>query len=70
MGEQKKPSINVNNELRVNLATEVVKKAELIQVIQIEITRGNGTEKNPVRRVYVFFLPKGDYIGEMDPLKK
>lgn len=53
-----------------DLGTELLRGAKLIDVIQIELTRGHGNEKNPARKVLAFYLPNGNYVGEIDPLVK
>lgn len=40
--------------------------AELIEVIHVAATRGNGTEENPVRIVHQYWDKKGNLLAEKD----
>jgi hypothetical protein len=68
--KHKEPCTGESEGQHFDLAIEVVKKAEIIQVIRIETLRGNGTADFPSRKVQSFYLTNGNYIGEIDPLMK
>lgn len=44
--------------------------AKVIQVIEIIETRGEGTKKDPVRRVYCYTDLKGNFLAEHDNWKR
>lgn len=52
------------------LGSELLKGAKLVDIIQVELTRGHGNTKSPARKVLAFYLPNGIYVGEIDPLEK
>ena len=43
-----------------------IERAKLQVVIQVKTVVGEGTDENPVRGVYRFFYPNGDFIGEVE----
>ena len=46
-------------------------KARVIQVIQTNLERkGDGTEKNPVRRITQYWTTDGYLLAEVDPCAK
>jgi len=58
-----------NLKKRLNaISSEMLENASVIDVIQVELTRGDGSMDKPARKVFAYFLPSGKYIGEIDPL--
>lgn len=43
--------------------------AELISVIRVRSTAGDGTENDPIREVVDYFLPNGTQIAHEDSFK-
>lgn len=43
--------------------------AELISVIRVRSTAGDGTENDPIREVVDYFLPNGTQIAHKDSFK-
>lgn len=43
-----------------------IERAKLEVVISIKVVKGDGTPKNPVRAMRIYFLPNGTFIGEVD----
>ncbi|WP_434565129.1 hypothetical protein PQ689_03120 [Thermoanaerobacterium thermosaccharolyticum] len=43
-------------------------KAEVIEVIHVLITRGDGSKNNVVRNVDQYWSLAGDFLAEKDPL--
>ena len=43
--------------------------AELISVIRVRSTAGDGTENDPIREVVDYFLPDGTQIAREDSFK-
>lgn len=39
---------------------------EIVEVIHVEATRGNGTEENPVRIVHQYWSKDGQLLAEKD----
>ena len=44
----------------------LVRKAEVINVVCVTCVGGSGTEKDPARHVYQYYLPNGVKVGEID----
>ena len=44
-----------------------LENARTEEVLRVEIVQGEGTQENPCRRVWRFYLPNGRYIGELLP---
>lgn len=53
-----------NPKYKIELKTP--RRAELIEVIHTEATRGDGTEENPVRIVHQYWSKNGDLLAEKD----
>ncbi|MCD8198205.1 MAG: carboxypeptidase [Lachnospiraceae bacterium] len=49
-------------------AKEII-SAKIISVIEIQITRGTGTENDPVRGVTQYWNAEGQLLAEYDPEK-
>ncbi|WP_271401536.1 hypothetical protein [Salinicoccus roseus] len=43
-------------------------KVDVIKMIKIESLRGDGSNRNPIRRVYQYFDMSGVFIFEIDTL--
>ena len=43
-----------------------IDRAELETVISIKVIKGDGTPENPVRAEWLYYLPNGTFIGEVD----
>lgn len=43
-----------------------IERAKLETVISIKVLKGDGTPKNPVRAMRLYFLPNGTFVGEVD----
>lgn len=41
---------------------------KIVEVIFLEILRGDGTKENPTRYVYQYWTKNGDLIAEIDTL--
>ena len=40
--------------------------AQLLSVIEVKTSRGNGTEENPIRIVYQYWTHEGFFVAERD----
>ena len=47
-----------------------IEKAQLVEVIKIELDKGEGTEKSPFRGVVQYWTLDGKLITEIDKLKE
>ena len=47
-----------------------IEKAQLVEVIKIELGKGEGTEKSPFRVVVQYWTLDGKLITEIDKLKE
>lgn len=52
------------------LSSSRLRQAELIEVIRVQINRGEGTKDNLARMVNCYFLKDGTFIGEEDSCDK
>lgn len=43
---------------------------EIIKVIKIDVCEGNGTEKDPCRKVYYYYTENGELLFKNDPCYK
>lgn len=48
---------------------ERIDQAKIIEIIQVDVCKGKGTEEEPCRRVEKFFKIDGTFIGQIDPLE-
>lgn len=46
--------------------SRLVKEVQLIQVIQVVVLRGSGTDEDPYRDVYQYWSLTGDFLAEDD----
>ena len=42
-----------------------LREVKTVSVIRCQVLEGNGTQENPAREVYKFYLPSGEVIGEI-----
>lgn len=45
---------------------EEIREVGMVNVICIQMVIGDGTQENPARQVYKFYLPSGKEIGVVD----
>ncbi|VBB05607.1 Hypothetical protein LUCI_0817 [Lucifera butyrica] len=49
---------------------ERVDQVKIIEVIQVVVCKGQGTQESPGRRVEKFFKTDGTFIGQIDPCER
>lgn len=52
--------------MELNIEMKTPQLVEQVEVIHVEVARGNGTEENPVRIVHQYWSKEGNLLAEND----